>query len=191
MRDDGADASIDYSTEDVARRTLELAGGPVDAIADLVGGDLLNRALGALKTMGSAASIATPELDLDAVLDNNITFHGVLIGDDGTRTRRLADLFARGVVRPHLSHVLPLEDAAQAHRILESGHAGGKVVLTVRPPDRGRSARTSREETLPSRGTAPPEGEGFVVIRWRTERASGAAANPVRETSCHCDGVAG
>ena len=135
MRDDGADACIDYSTEDVAQRTLELAGGPVDAIADLVGGDLLNRALGALKPKGSAASIATPELDLDAVLDHNITFHGVLIGDDGTRTRRLADLFARGVLRPHVSHVLPLEDAAQAHRILESGHAGGKVVLSVRPPD--------------------------------------------------------
>jgi NADPH:quinone reductase len=131
MRGDGADACIDYSTEDVAQRTLELAGRPVDAIADLVGGDLLNRALGALKPTGSAASIATPKLDLDAVLDNNITFHGVLIGDDGTRTRRLADLFARDVLRPHVSHVLPLEDAAQAHRILESGHAGGKVVLTT------------------------------------------------------------
>ncbi len=132
MRDDGAGACIDYTTEDVAQRTLELAGGPVDAIADLVGGDLLNRALGALKPRGSAASIATPELDLDAVLDNNITFHGVLIDDDGTRTRRLADLLARDVLRPHVSHVLPLEEAAQAHRILESGHAGGKVVLTVR-----------------------------------------------------------
>ena len=99
------------------------------------GATSLNRALGALKPKGSAASIATPELDLDAVLDNNITFHGVLIGDDGMRTRRLADLFARGVLRPHVSHVLPLEDAAQAHRILESGHAGGKVVLSVRPPD--------------------------------------------------------
>ena len=135
MRGDGAEACIDYSTEDVAQRTLQLAGGPVDAIADLVGGDLLNRALGALKPNGAAASIATPELDLDAVLDNNITFHGVLIGDDGTRTRRLADLFAREVLHPHVSHVLPLEEAAQAHRILESGHAGGKVVLTVRPPD--------------------------------------------------------
>jgi NADPH:quinone reductase len=132
MREDGADACIDYTTEDVAQRTLELAGGRVDAIADLVGGELLTRCLGALKPKGSAVAIATPELDLDAVLDNNITFHGVLIGDDGGRTRRLADLFMRGVLRPHVPHVLPLEDAAQAHRILESGHAGGKVVLTVR-----------------------------------------------------------
>jgi NADPH:quinone reductase-like Zn-dependent oxidoreductase len=132
MREDGADACIDYTAEDVARRALDLADGPVDAIADLVGGNLLTRCLGALKPKGCAASIATPELDLDTVLDNNITFHGVLIGDDGGRTRRLAELFTQGVLRPHVSHVLPLEEAAQAHRILESSHAGGKVVLTVR-----------------------------------------------------------
>jgi NADPH2:quinone reductase len=132
MREDGAAACIDYTTEDVARRALELAGGQVDAIADLVGGEQLTPSLDALKPRGSAASIATPTLDLDAVLDNNITFHGVLIGDSGRRTRHLAELFAGGVLRPHVSHVLPLEDVAQAHRILESGHAGGKVVLTVR-----------------------------------------------------------
>jgi NADPH:quinone reductase len=132
MHVDGAAACIDYTTEDVAQRALELVGGQIDAIADLVGGDLLTRSLGALKPKGSAASIATPALDLDAVLDNNISFHGVLIGDDGKRTRRLANMFARGALRPHVSHVLPLDEAAQAHRILESGHAGGKVVLTVR-----------------------------------------------------------
>jgi NADPH:quinone reductase len=132
LREDGAAACIDYTTEDVAQRALELAGGQVDAIADLVGGDLLTRSLSALKPKGSAASIATPALDLDAVLDNNLTFHGVLIGDEGKRTRRLADMFARGALRPHVGHVLPLDGAARAHRILESGHAGGKVVLTVR-----------------------------------------------------------
>jgi NADPH:quinone reductase-like Zn-dependent oxidoreductase len=134
MRDEGAAACIDYTTEDVTQRTLDLAGGQVDAIADLVGGDQLTRSLGALKLRGSAASIATPALDLDAVLDNNITFHGVLISDDGNRTRRLADLLAQGALRPHVRHRLPLAEAAEAHRILESGHAGGKVVLTVRVP---------------------------------------------------------
>ena len=131
MREDGAAACIDYATEDVAQQAIELAGGQIDAIADLVGGDLLTRFLPALRPRGAAASIATPALDLDAVLDNNITFHGVLIGDDGTRTRSLADLLTRGVVRPRVSHVSPLAEVAQAHRILESGHAGGKVVLTV------------------------------------------------------------
>jgi NADPH:quinone reductase-like Zn-dependent oxidoreductase len=80
---------------------------------------------------GQIAAIATPELDLDLLLDANITFHGVLIQDDGDRTRALAGLLGRRELRPVISHVLPLEAAAEAHRILENGHAGGKIVLDV------------------------------------------------------------
>lgn len=70
-------------------------------------------------------------LDLDAVLDANISFHGVLIQDDGERTRALAARLDTGVLRPVVSHVLPLAEAAEAHRILESRHSGGKIVLDV------------------------------------------------------------
>ena len=80
---------------------------------------------------GQIASIATPELDLDPLLDANITFHGVLIQDDGERTRALARRLAGGALRPVISHVLPLAAADQAHRILDGGHAGGKIVLDV------------------------------------------------------------
>jgi NADPH2:quinone reductase len=127
----GAAACIDYLREDVARRTLTLAAGPVDAIADLTGGTLAAAALPALRPGGQIAAIATPELDLDPLLDANITFHGVLIGDDGNRTRTLAALLDRRALRPVISHVLPLAAAAQAHRILERWHAGGKIVLDV------------------------------------------------------------
>jgi NADPH:quinone reductase len=131
MLDLGAASCVDYTSEDVTRRTLELAGGQVDAVADLVGGRSLAEATGALRAGGQAAAIATPELDLDPLLDANITFHGVLIGDDGQRTRELAALLARGALRPVVSHQLPLAEAAQAHRILEGQHPGGKIVLTV------------------------------------------------------------
>ena len=127
----GATWCIDYTREDVARRTLALAGAPVDAIADLVGGTLAATALPALRPGGQIAAIATPELDLDPLLDANITFHGVLIGDDGDRTRALAALLDRRALRPVISQVLPLAAAAEAHRILERGHAGGKIVLDV------------------------------------------------------------
>ena len=127
----GATACIDYTREGVAARAQVLAGGPVDAVADLVGGTLAAAALPALRPGGQIAAIATPELDLDPLLDANITFHGVLIGDDGGRTRALAALLDRQALRPVVSHVLPLAAAAEAHRILERRHASGKIVLDV------------------------------------------------------------
>ena len=55
----------------------------------------------------------------------------MLVQDDGDRTRALAALLGQGALRPVVSHRLPLEAAAEAHRILEAGHAGGKIVLDV------------------------------------------------------------
>jgi NADPH:quinone reductase len=127
----GAASCIDYTREDVAERAMVLAGGPVDAIADLVGGTLGSAAMRALRPGGQIAAIATPVLDLDAVLDANTSFHGVLIQDDGERTRALAGMLDTGVLRPVVSHVLPLAAAAEAHRILESRHSGGKIILDV------------------------------------------------------------
>jgi NADPH:quinone reductase-like Zn-dependent oxidoreductase len=131
MRALGAAGCIDYTRDDVAARAQVLAGGPVDAIADLVGGTLAAAAFPALRPGGQIAAIATPELDLDPLLDANITFHGVLIGDDGDRTRALAALLDRQALRPVVSHVLPLAAAAEAHRILERRHASGKIILDV------------------------------------------------------------
>jgi NADPH:quinone reductase len=131
MRDLGAIGCADYTAGDLAKQAIEIVGEPVDAIADLVGGPHPMAALAALRPGGQIASIATPVLDIDPLLDANITFHGVLIGDDGQRTRNLAGLLAAGELRPVVSHVLPLSEAASAHRIQETGHAGGKIVLTV------------------------------------------------------------
>ncbi len=104
MRALGAAGCVDYATGDVAAQAVTVAGGQVDAIAALVGGPHLAAALGALRPGGQIASIATPDLDLDPLLDANITFHGVLIGDDGQRTRNLAGLLAAGQLRPVISH---------------------------------------------------------------------------------------
>jgi len=131
MRAVGAAGCADYTIGDVGGQATAIAGGPVDAIADLIGGPHAMAAVAALRPGGQIASIATPELDIDRLIDANITFHGVLIGDDGRRTASLARLLASGELRPAISHVLPLAEAARAHRIQETGHPGGKIVLTV------------------------------------------------------------
>ena len=129
MRALGASGTIDYRLPDAVRQLDR----PVDAVADLVGGDAITAWLPTLRPGGQIAAIATPELDLDPLLDDNITFHGVLIRNDGDRTRRLARLLGEGRLVAHVSHTFRLDEAAQAHRILQSGHSGGKVVLVVDP----------------------------------------------------------
>jgi NADPH2:quinone reductase len=127
MRELGAPTCVDYGSDDFPR-----AVGEVDAVADLVGGDLLNRVVSQIRQWGAIASIALPALDLDPVLDRNLTFHGVLAHNDGNRTRRLARWLSDGTLRPVISRVLPLDQAASAHKLLEGGHPGGKVLLRVR-----------------------------------------------------------
>ena len=128
----GAAHCIDYRDVDVASAALESAGGPVDAIVDLVGGRTLEDSLAAVREHGQLASIAYPDpLDLDRLADFNLTLHGVLITDSGDRMRVLADLLREGTIRPIIAEVFPLERVAEAHRLLESGHAGGKIVLDL------------------------------------------------------------
>jgi len=130
MREFGAYGCVDYTDDAFMSQAVELAGGTFDSIADLLGGALVTRAQPFLRHDGQICAIATPELDLDQVIDANQSFHGVLIRDNGKRTRHLAQLFDAGALRTHVTHVLPLEEVVTAHQLVQSGEAGGKVVLT-------------------------------------------------------------
>lgn len=130
----GALACMDYADGQGPDELLRAGHGHVDAIADLVGGPAVGPWLGALRQGGQIASIEPPELGLDALVDANITFHGVLVANSAERTRVLAGLLATGSLTAHIARILPLAEAAQAHRLLETRHAGGKIVLI---PDGG------------------------------------------------------
>jgi NADPH:quinone reductase-like Zn-dependent oxidoreductase len=125
----GASRCIDY-TEGGAPASV--AEGSVDAIADLAGGPGIRSWLAAVRPFGQLASIAEPELDLGQLVDENLTFHGVLWAPSGQTARALAGMLADDRLTASISCVLPLAQAAQAHRLLETGHAGGKIVLSVR-----------------------------------------------------------
>lgn len=128
----GAVACIDYTKEDVVAKAHEIGGGKVDVIVDLVGGNTVAQSLGAIRPGGRAASIAGLEGDLNALLDLNVTFHGVLVRPDTTRLEAIARLVATGDLRPIVDHVLPLEEAVEAHRRVEENPGSGKIVLLVR-----------------------------------------------------------
>ena len=124
----GASCCLDYTDGDAPASVAE---GSVDAIADLVGGPGIRLWLAAMRPFGQLASIAEPELDLGQLVDQNQTFHGVLWAPSSETARALAGLLADDRLTASISHVLPLAEAAQAHQLLETGHAGGKVVLSV------------------------------------------------------------
>jgi NADPH2:quinone reductase len=121
----GATACIDYTTEDI----VQSIATPVDAIADLIGDEHLDAKLPAVKDGGAIAAIEPPTVDLDTLIDRNLTFHGILLANNGDRTRHLAGLLEDGTLRPVISRQLPLDHASRAHEILEGRHSGGKIIL--------------------------------------------------------------
>lgn len=141
----GADLVIDHRSEDFVARTLEYTGGRgVDVVLDVVGPDYLGRNLEALATNGHLAVIAsgsgrTGELDFGVMMRKRATISATTL-----RARPASEkaaiveavrynvwpLVADGRVRPVIDSVLPLADAAEAHRRVRDGEVIGKVLLT-------------------------------------------------------------
>jgi NADPH2:quinone reductase len=129
----GATAPIDYYDRDALVTAQQHAGGEFDAVADFVGGTCISSSLASIRKCGRAATIVELKGDLDLALDTNITLHGVLLDRaDRSLFDELRTAIEAGQLRPIVSTVLPLEQVAEAHRLLEGGHVQGKLVLSIR-----------------------------------------------------------
>jgi putative PIG3 family NAD(P)H quinone oxidoreductase len=144
-RDLGADLVVDHRSEDFVARALEFTGGRgVDVVLDVVGPDYLARNIEVLAPNGHVAVIAsgsgrTGELDLGAMMRKRATISATTL-----RARPLDEkaaiveavrynvwpFVADGRVRPVIDSVLPLAEAAEAHRRVRDGEVVGKVLLT-------------------------------------------------------------
>ena len=144
-REHGADATINYATEDLRKRVQELTEGRgVDVVYDPVGGAYSEAAFrslawrGRLLVVGFAAG-EIPKLPLNLPLLKGAAAVGVFWGDFARRepqafaesVRQLARWHGEGRLRPHVSQTLPLEKAAEALKLLASREAKGKIVLTM------------------------------------------------------------
>ena len=130
----GADGVINYSQEDVTQRVRELTGGEgVDVVVDHVGAEHFQAAYNSLKTGGrygncGVTSGARAELHLGRLFTRHITVFGVFMGSK-EEMRGLAEMLNLGKIKPTIHQVLPLEHAAEAHRIMEERSFFGKLVL--------------------------------------------------------------
>jgi NADPH2:quinone reductase len=132
LRELGADVCIDYRQTDVTETVLRETGGKgVDAVFDTVGGALIAQSLQMVRPFGRLATILGPQGDLTPLYTRNLTLHGVFLTRERARLEEMTPLLVRGVVKPLIDQVLPLEDVAKAHERLDSSHGRGKIVLRV------------------------------------------------------------
>ena len=135
LRELGADVALDYRADDVVEAVLAETGGTgADAAFDIEGTDRVARCLPALRPGGRVACILPPQGDLTPLYQHNITLYGVFLTRERRRLEEMRPLFERGLVRPLIDQVLPLEDVRRAHERLDSGHGRGKVILEVGKP---------------------------------------------------------
>ena len=139
----GADVALDATAGDWSD-AVKAAGG-ADVVLDMVGADYFARNLEVLNTDGRLVVIATlaghiGNLDLRKLMLRRQTITAsTLRARDANEKARLAREVERhvwpwiesGRVRPLIERTFTLEQAADAHRLLESGGQFGKVVLTT------------------------------------------------------------
>jgi len=144
----GAELAIDYNEQDFVSLIREATGGRgVDVILDIVGGDYVQRNLSVLAIEGRLVQIAflrgaRVELNLAPIMMKRLTFTGSTLRARPVEQKapiarallkHIWPLFEQGAVKPMVYQTFPLEDAASAHRLMESDRHFGKIVLIVDP----------------------------------------------------------
>lgn len=142
----GADHAIDYKAQDFVAVVKEATGKRgVDVVLDMVGGDYLPRNIDCLAMDGRHVSIAflrgpKVELNMMPVMLKRLTLTGsTLRARSAGQKKALAaavqekvwPLITAGKVRPVIAATFPLEQAADAHRLMESSTHVGKIMLVV------------------------------------------------------------
>lgn len=138
----GAEAVVDYRSEDLKSRVRELTGGGVDVVVDPVGGEFAEQALRTLRWSGrylvvGFASGDIPSVPLNHVLLNSRSVLGIEWGawvlrqPDANRALTLDVLaqVARGELKPPKPVRYPLDRAAEALAAIENRDVTGKLVL--------------------------------------------------------------
>ncbi len=143
----GASAAVNYRESNwVAALKTATEGRGVDVILDMVGGDYTPRNLELLADDGRLVQIAfltssKVEIDLMPVMRRRLTITGSTLRPQSVAAKgaiaqaleaRIWPLLAAGTVAPVMHAVLPLAQAADAHRMMEEGRHIGKIVLDLR-----------------------------------------------------------
>jgi putative PIG3 family NAD(P)H quinone oxidoreductase len=145
-RELGAEILVNYREEDFVFALRKATGGRgVDVVLDIIGASYLNRNVEVLAEHGRLLVIGIQsgtdaQLDLTMLLRKRAVVTGTTLRSRSPEEKahivaevqkHVWPLIASGAVRPVVDCVLPLENAADAHRLVEQSTHVGKVVLTI------------------------------------------------------------
>ncbi len=131
LRELGAAEVIDYTTTRFEDVVSEL-----DVVIDLIGNvhdDTGTRSLAVLKQGGLLVNVPTgswPSMQADAAAAG-IRATGYRVSADGSTLAVISRLLESGDIRVFIDQVFDLDQAAEAHVAVETGHTRGKIVLKV------------------------------------------------------------
>ena len=143
-RDLGAHRAINYRDEDFAAVMKEVGG--VDLVLDMVGGDYAQKNINSLRPDGRLVIIGflggskTADFNFTKIMTQRLTVTGSTLrprsaADKAAIATTLADqvwpLLADGAIAPVIAQVFDLDQAAEAHRLMESSTHMGKILLKV------------------------------------------------------------
>ena len=126
LREIGADEAIDYRSTPFFEKVRD-----VDVVLDTIGGETQERSWQVLKKGGilvATLGISSPE----TARRYGVRGEGFLVHPDSAQLSQIAALIDGGHLKPMVSTVLPLDQAAKAHELSQTGHTRGKIVLQVR-----------------------------------------------------------
>lgn len=137
----GAERCVNYKTED-----FEEVLPPIDAILDYIGGDYTAKHLRMLNPDGRICWLAglggiKSTINIMEIMRKRLVLTGSMLSprDDDFKAALTAEveeqvwpLVQQGRLRAHIYRTFPLEDATEAHRLMESGGHIGKIILTIK-----------------------------------------------------------
>jgi len=125
LKELGADSAVDYT-----KQKFEDFAKDVDVVLDTVGGDTLARSYQLVKKDGNLATIVG-KCDEDQARKYDIVCKSIWSHPDPGQLQAITILIDQGKIKPVVSQVLPLTDAAKAMTQAETHHTRGKMVLKI------------------------------------------------------------
>ncbi|MFN3592422.1 MAG: NADP-dependent oxidoreductase [Thermaurantiacus sp.] len=131
VRDLGADLVIDYTAEDF-RETLS----DIDIVLDVIGGDVVLKSYEVLKPGGTLLVVLRGDkVELEAreamQKKHGVTTREVVFAAQPEILDLLRPMFEDGSLKVPIEATMKLEQAAEAHAMIDKGHRKGKLVLTT------------------------------------------------------------